>query len=63
MSSTKDDYRICPTNRLVIERKPDPSMVRWCFYMVTDSPAEAKRILAVLHGRTQPEQLAMLESE
>jgi hypothetical protein len=43
-------YRICPTNRLVIERKEDPPDARWCFYRACDSPADAKRSLGVIRG-------------
>jgi hypothetical protein len=41
-------YRICPTRPLVIERSIKGD-TRWYFYMVTDSPNEAKRIVGVLN--------------
>lgn len=51
-------YRLCPTNRLVIEWQTDPAE-RWGFYKVCDSPNEAKRSLAILNGESPevPEQL------
>jgi hypothetical protein len=42
-------YRICPTRPLVIERSIEPNAARWYFYMVTDSPYEAKRIIRILN--------------
>jgi hypothetical protein len=41
-------FRICPTNKLLIEWQL--SSGRWGFWMITDSPKEAKRILAVLNA-------------
>jgi hypothetical protein len=60
-----DTFRICPTNPLVIERKPDPPGAYWYFYMVTDSKPEARRILNVLRGivaEPDPEQMSWLEA-
>lgn len=47
-------FQIAPTNNIVIEWKADLPGARWCFYMVTDSPNEAKRILSVLMPNEQP---------
>lgn len=43
-------YRICPTNRLIIESKADLPNARWCFYRVCDSPNDAKRSLYTING-------------
>lgn len=48
------EYRIAPKKPLIIESKVDIPNARWCFYMATDSPNEAKRIVAVLNGKAQP---------
>lgn len=50
----KHEFRIAPKNAIVIEWKADLPGAQWCFYMVTDSPNEAKRILTVLQGEQQP---------
>lgn len=44
-------YRICPTNKTVIERKAEVEGARWCFFKVCASPNESKRSLAVLQGK------------
>lgn len=53
-------YRICPTKPLVIERGIEPNPARWYFYMVTDSPNEAKRILGVLNEEADMKQGLLL---
>lgn len=50
----KHDFRIAPNKPLIIEWRADLPDARWCFFMVTDSPNEAKRILAALSGAAQP---------
>jgi len=52
-------YRICPTNRLIIERKADPIGARWCFWRICDSPNDVKRHLAMLRG--EPEIATQME--
>lgn len=53
-------FRICPTNRLLIEWQLANG--RWGFYRVCDSPADAKRSLRVLRGEEAPanEQMDLL---
>lgn len=41
-------YRVDPKNKLNIERRKNVHGARWCFFMTTDSPNEAKRILLKL---------------
>lgn len=48
-------YRICPTDKLIIESQADLPGARWCFYRVCDSPADTKRSLAAINGEAQPE--------
>jgi hypothetical protein len=50
-------YRICPADKLIIERKADPPNARWCFYRVCDSPADAKRSLSSIRGDVPVEQI------
>ena len=47
-----DTFRICPDNRMLIERHPGTGDY-WLFYMITDSPNEAKRIVALLNARAE----------
>lgn len=42
------NFRIAPDNPIVIEWQLRCDGARYCFYMVADSPNEAKRILKVL---------------
>jgi hypothetical protein len=44
-------YRICPTNKLIIEWQL--SGEQWGFFRVCDSPQDAKRSLSVLRGDTE----------
>lgn len=52
------EYQISPKNALIIEQRAALPGARWCFYMVADSPNEAKRILSVLMPDSQ---LVLLE--
>jgi hypothetical protein len=38
-------YRICPTDPLLIERKPNTHGARWVFWLRRDTPGETKRAL------------------
>lgn len=46
IAALRGGYRISPTNKLVIERRLSSNL--FGFYRVCDSPADAKRSLAVL---------------
>jgi len=43
-------FRICPTNKLMIEWKADLPGARWGFYRICDSPNDAKRSLSAING-------------
>jgi hypothetical protein len=43
-------FRICPTNKLLIEWKLSGD--HWGFYRICDSPNDAKRSLSVIQGDT-----------
>lgn len=49
-------FRICPTNRLIIEWRADNDAARWCFFKVCDSPNDAQRSLLLINGGAQVEQ-------
>lgn len=44
------EFRICPTDRLIIEWRPEQGGARFGFYRVCDSPNDAKRSLSVING-------------
>jgi hypothetical protein len=54
---TSDQYRICPTNKKVIEQRLPSPVYQWGFYCVKDSPADARRSLARLNGTVEQAQL------
>jgi hypothetical protein len=54
---TSDQYRICPTNKKVIEQRLPSPQYPFGFYKVCDSPADAKRSLARLNGTVKQAQL------
>ncbi len=56
-------FRQCPKNKLIIEWRLEQDGARWGFYRVCDSPADAKRSLAVINGGSAQEagQLELLE--
>jgi hypothetical protein len=41
-------YRICPTDPLLIERKPNTHGARWTWYLRRDTPGEARAALLQL---------------
>lgn len=42
------EFRIAPTNNIVIEWRAKKDGAQWCFYLVADSRNDAERILALL---------------
>ena len=53
---TTDQYRICPENPKVIERRLPSPVYPWGFYKVCDSPADAKRSLKTLSSMEDAKQ-------
>jgi hypothetical protein len=58
---TEDRYRICLTNKLLVEQRLSGG--QWGFYRICDSPADAKRSLSVLRGdaKEMTEQMDLIE--
>jgi hypothetical protein len=54
-------FRICPTNKLLIEWKLSGD--HWGFYRICDSPNDAKRSMSVIQGDTveDSEQISLLD--
>lgn len=50
------EFRICPTDKLIIEWRADLPGARWGFYRVCDSPNDAKRSLAAIKGEVDATQ-------
>ena len=56
LRSALREFRIAPHNKCLIEwRIPQPD-ARWCFYKVTDSPNDSKRVLGLLQGNGDGQQ-------
>lgn len=51
------EFRICPTNRLIIEWQL--SNGEWGFFKTNDSPNDAKRSLAAIRGETERDEPQM----
>lgn len=46
-------YRICPANKTIIERRLPSPVYQWGFWRVCDSAADAKRIVKRLNGTVE----------